>query len=215
MMPRIVRLIAFSSGIAVFAGCGTSPAVNYYTLTGGGSPESAPTAAAVPQYSVSVGPVTLPETVDRPQLVVRIGVNQVALADEHRWAEPLGSEIPRAIAGHLARLLGTRQVWAYPLSTTGEADYRVFIDVQRFDSELHGTATIDALWTIRRAAQKDVPEKTGRSLVREATGGDGYEALVSAHSRALAALSRDIAKAIQSLESAGTTATSPPATSAP
>ena len=219
MMIRTMRLVIFSVGVAVLTGCFGSPAINYYTLTAGGPQESAAPAAGGAAYSIAVGPVTLPEVVDRPQLVVRVGGNQVVLVDEHRWAEPLSSEIPRAIAGHLAQLLGTRQVSAYPSSASDEADYRVFIDIQRFDSELREAVTIDAIWTIRRPAQKDAPEKTGRSLVREAVGGNGYEALVSAHSRALAALSRDIAAAIRATDSAGAktapTPSPPPATPAP
>ena len=52
-------------------------------------------------------------------------------------------------------------------------------------------------WTIRRVSQKDAETKTGRSHIQETTVGDGYEALVAAHSRALATLSSDIAEAIR------------------
>jgi len=39
--------------------------------------------------------------------------------------------------------------------------------------------------------------RAGLSSAREATGGPGYDALVAAHGRALAAVSRDIALAIR------------------
>lgn len=41
--------------------------------------------------------------------------------------------------------------------------------------------------------------KAGRSLVRELDDVDGYDALVAAHDRALAAVSRDIATALRKL----------------
>jgi len=40
--------------------------------------------------------------------------------------------------------------------------------------------------------------RAAQSAVREPTNGDGYDALVVAHSRALTAVSRDIAEAIRS-----------------
>ena len=55
--------------------------------------------------------------------------------------------------------------------------------------------TIEALWAVRPS--QGAP-KNGRSVVREPTSGDGYDVLVSAHSRAPTAVSRDIAEAIRS-----------------
>jgi len=59
--------------------------------------------------------------------------------------------------------------------------------------------TIDALWTVRRASGGE--PRTGRSVVHEPTGGDGYDALVAAHGRALATVSRDVAESIRAAAS--------------
>ncbi len=74
------RLIAISSLLAaMLMGCSSSPEPRFYTLSAGGSPAVDRHEKAVTEYSVAVGPVTLPEMVDRPELIVRIGVNQVVL----------------------------------------------------------------------------------------------------------------------------------------
>jgi uncharacterized lipoprotein YmbA len=182
--------------VAVLAACGSSPKVSYYTLGTAGI-ENHPTGPAGTGYTVAVGPVSLPEAVDRPELVTRVGANEVAFDGERRWAEPLGNAIPRVIAEHLTHSLGSQQILAYPYSAIDTADYRVIVDIQRFDSELLRAATIDAIWTIRRVSQKDAQAKTGRSHIQETAVGDGYEALVAAHSRALATLSGEIAEAIR------------------
>jgi len=184
---------------AVLVGCGSSPPTHYYTLTAvspapGGSPERGSA-----EYSVSVGPVTLPEIVDRPQLVVRVGANQVALVEEHRWAEPLTSEIPRVIAENLSQLLGSQQVVTFLQNAVRDPEYRVLVDIQHFDSMVGQTVTIDALWTVRRASGGE--PRTGRSLAREPIGGDGYDALVAAHGRALATVSREVAESIRAAAS--------------
>jgi len=185
-----IHVAAICLVVTVLAGCGSSPQASFYTLSAGAAP--AQTAAT---YSIAVGPVTVPAIVDRPQFVVRVGANRVTVAELHRWAEPLKSEIPRVIAENLAQMLGTKQVSAYPQSATGDAEYLVSVDIQRFDSALGEAVTIDALWSVRRASGEP---NTGRSLVTEPAGGGSYDALVAAHGRALAAVSRDIAAAIRS-----------------
>jgi len=193
------HLVMLSVLVTALAGCGSSPRESFYTLSAGAAPEGEASARTGATYSVAIGPVTVPTVVDRPQLVVRTGANQVAIVEQHRWAEPLRSEIPRVLAENLAQLLGTRQVSAYPQSGSGDAEYRVHVEIQRFESALRGPVTIDAIWTVRRGTGEP---RRGQSLARESAGGEGYEALVGAYSRALATLSRDIAVAIRSYSSA-------------
>ena len=70
-----------------------------------------------------------------------------------------------------------------------------------FESTPGESAALDAVWVVRSA--KDGTPHAGRTTVREAVPGDGFPALVAAHSRALAKLSADIAGAIREAESGG------------
>ena len=96
--------------------------------------------------------MSVPELVDRPQLVVRLGANQVALEEQARWAEPLRGAIARVVAANLAAALGARVVG----QRNGDPDYRVTLDVQRFDSSDEG-ALIDSV-LLRNAHVKSPPE---------------------------------------------------------
>ena len=183
----------------ILAGCG-SPKEYLYTLSSSPASDSPGTLPTNALASIVVGPVTLPEVVDRPQIVVRVGPNQVALAEQHRWAASLKSEIPRVIAENLALLLGSGLVSSYEQEVGARADIQVLLDVKRFDATVGEAATIESFWTIRWASGQPT---TGRSVVREPIGGDGYDGLVTAHSRALAALSRQIAEAIRSGNATG------------
>jgi uncharacterized protein len=189
-----IGLAAASLMSAVLMGCANSPPTHFYTLSAAAMGPRGGAEKSAAEYSVSVGPVTVPETIDRPQLVVRIGANQVALVEEHRWAQPLKGEISRVIAENLSQLLGTQRVVTFSQNTVRDAEYRILVDIQRFDSTVGQNVVIDALWAVRRVAEGQ--SKTGRSLVQESTGGEGYDALVEAHSRALATISRDIAAAV-------------------
>lgn len=194
MIPRYATgLLALCClAITSLAGCARSPAVTFYTLSPVGQPETA-TPAMVTQ-TVAVASVTLPELVDRPQMVVRADESRVDVLETHRWAEPLKSGIPRLLAENLSRLLGGARVSAYPQNAAHEADFRVFVDFQRFEST-GDAVVIDALWTIRRSIEG--APKTGRMQIREPNSGGGYEAMVSAYNKALFAVSKDIAQAIR------------------
>jgi uncharacterized lipoprotein YmbA len=196
---RLGRLV-FLLMITGLVGCGGSPPIHYYTLSAEAS--SDPGLSGKNERVITIGPVTLPDVVERRQLVLRTTPNQVTLIEEHQWAQPLQSEIPRVIAENLTRLLGAKQVSVYPQSAGDHAEYRVLIDVQQFESALGGQVSIDAFWTIRHSAQGESSFRTGRSTVVEPAGGSSYEALAAAHSRALARISRDIADAIRSDETA-------------
>lgn len=180
---------------AIGTGCATSRS-DFYTLS---SSSKSPSAEA--GYSVAVGPVSVPEIVDRPQIVVRTGPNQVFIDEFHRWGSPLRDEIARGIAGNLVALLGTPRVSVFPNSTSSDAKYRVAVDVMIFDSTPGESASLDAVWGIRGAG--GVALRSGRTTARERVSDASYAALVAAHSRALEKLSVDIADAIRGLEGGG------------
>jgi uncharacterized lipoprotein YmbA len=189
-MRRLTPIVLIS---VILAGACASPVSRFYTLSAGAAP-----AATTSNLSVAVGPVSIPAVVDRPQIVVTAGPNQVRLEEFNRWAAPLQNNIARVVAENLVALLGTPRVILSSQALGAEADYRVAIEVQRFESVPGEAATLDAVWTVIHA--KDGKSQTGRTTVHETVQGSGYDTLAAAHSRALAVLSRDIAGGVRKLE---------------
>jgi len=200
MLHRILQFVSITVVALGAAACSTSPS-RFYTLASTATPGDAPPA----RYAVMVGPVTVPGSVDRPELVVQIAPNRVEIDEFNRWASPLNDSIARAVAGDLAVLLGTSDVAAGPLAQFNHA-YRVTIDVQRFESIPKESVLIDAVWAVRTTATGST--RSGRTVATEPVTGTGYDALAAAHSRALATVSADIAAAIQA--SAAASAEQPP-----
>lgn len=196
---RLRRLKLFCAGALAVAGC-ASPPPHYYTLTAAAPPSTRPS-TAMNDLSIAVGPVSLPALVDRPQIVVSAGGNEVRLEEYQRWASPLQDSMARVVADDLAAQLTTARVAVLAQSGTAEARYRVAIDVQGFVSQPGVLAQLDATWTVRRAC--DDASRSGRSMARVAVSDAGYAALASAHSQALAQLAAAVAAAIRELESAG------------
>jgi uncharacterized lipoprotein YmbA len=196
LMRRITVIAALSAFVALAAGCGSTPPVRFYTLSAA-SPPSAPSS----DLSIAVGPVSIPAEVDRPQIVVVLGPNQLRFEEFDRWAAPLQYSITRVVADNLVVMLGTRRVTSSMQALSADADYRAVIEVQSFQSLPGEAAMLDAVWTVRRT--KNGKTVTGRTTVREAVQVSGYEALAAGHSRAAARLSEDIAKAVHALDRAG------------
>lgn len=198
MITRLLLVAACPLVLAVLFACGSSPIVSFYTLSVESASDTGSDMSAK-QLRIAVGPISIPEIVDRPQMVVRSGPNQVILVEEHRWAESLNTEIPRIIAENLSRLLSTEQVWAYPQVAKDAVDYRVAADIQRFESVPGQSVAIEALWSVQRISEDHPDLRTGRSSVQQPVAGQSYEALAAAHSRALAAISREIATVISAV----------------
>jgi uncharacterized protein len=196
-MKRLTDIVLLCILAALLTGCASTTQSHFYTL----SPAMKPAAAAAANYSISVGPVNVPAAVDRPQFVVSVGPNQVDIDEFNRWASPLQSDIARVVAENLVLMLGTPDVTVFPQTSAAGASYRVVISVLRFDSVPGKDATLDAVWTARRA--KEDQSRTGRTTLSVPTQGSGYAPLVAAHSLALEKLSGDIAGAISTLEKAG------------
>jgi hypothetical protein len=194
-MHHLTAIAALCIFVGLAAGC-ASPASRFYTLSAGSAPATTPS-----NLSVAVGPVSVPAVVDRPQIVVTTGPNQVRLEEFNRWASPLQNNIARVVAENLVAILGTPRVTLSSQTLSQDADYRAVIEVQGFQSSLGEAATLDAVWTVGRT--KDGKVETGRTTVREAAPEKNYDALAAAHSRALARLSRDIADAVRALNAAG------------
>jgi uncharacterized lipoprotein YmbA len=194
-MHRFITIVAVCLLVALAIAC-ASPASRFYTLSAGAAPAATPS-----NLSVAVGPVSVPAVVDRPQIVVTTSPNQVRVEEFNRWAAPLQNGIARVVAENLVAMLGTSRVTLSPQTLSADADYRAVIEVQGFESSPGESATLDAVWTVRRT--KDGKSETGRTTAREGVQEKSYDALAAAHSRALARLSRDIADAVRALDRSG------------
>jgi len=189
MTRRIAQILSFCLLATVAMGCSSAPS-RFYSLTSTATADGTPPV----NTTVMVGPVTIPASVDQPEFVVQVAANRVQVDEFNRWVAPLNDSIARAVAGDLVVLLGTPNVATGPLANF-VPDYRVTIDVQRFESIQGDAAVLEAVWTVRKTAGGAT--SSGRTVARESVQGQSFDALAAAHSRAMAKLSADIASAIR------------------
>jgi uncharacterized lipoprotein YmbA len=141
---------------------------------------------------IGIGPVGIPEYLNRSQIVQRTGRYQVGVAEFDKWAEPLEFSIPRVVAENLSALLSTEDIQMYPWESESP-EFRIRIDIVRFDSASDGNVELTARWGLLRGTdeRKIVWQKFSD---KKPIPGQGYEGLVSAMSHTLYDMSYEIAR---------------------
>jgi uncharacterized lipoprotein YmbA len=176
-------------GLACVACLGSSPAARFYTLSTLNPHEGQGGGGGAPGYRVRVAPVTLPEGVDRPQMVRRTGDNTVVVDEFDRWVEPLDALLRNTLVQDLAALVPEAQVLGDAVPGLA-ADRTVVVAMNRLD--LSGQLLMDAVWFVLPAGA-DQPERTHRTRLTEPAGAGTPADVVPALSRAMEKLSREIA----------------------
>jgi uncharacterized protein len=180
-------------------GCfGSSPASRFYTLSTLSPREGQGGGGGGPRLRVRVAPVTVPEGVDRPQMVRRTGENTVVLDEFDRWVEPLDALLRNTLVLNLSALLPEKQVLGDAIPGLA-VDQTVVVAMNRLD--LSGQLVMDAVWFILPAGA-DQPERTHRSRLTESAGAGAPADLAPALSRAMEKLSREIAAELAGQDSA-------------
>jgi uncharacterized lipoprotein YmbA len=193
-MRYLLALSLTTVMLSVLTGCATSPASRFYILV----PATADAAMQPADLStaIGVGPVELPKYLNRPQIAVRTGANELVYSETHRWAETLQDNVSDVLAENLGRMVPTDKVSVFPWGRSTAIDYQVVAEISRFDADANGNVVLAANWRLYSEASREVVVEK-RTVFTEPVGGTDYTDIVAAQSRALTALSREIAGAIR------------------
>lgn len=173
------------------AGCMTTTPMQFYTLNA----TAAAPAVADNALVLAVGPIDLPEYLQRPQIVTRLDSNRLKVDEFHRWGGALEEEISRVLSRDLGALLGTQRVYSYPSRVVPDTQLRVAVNIRSFDGDLGGEAVLDAAWSLFDDRDNRLLD-TRQAVYRMPVEGADYAAYAAALSDGLAQLSRDIAAVI-------------------
>ena len=188
---RYTALALIAAATALF-GCGSSPAVKFYTL----SPQAiAGTASS--NLAIKVGPADFPRALDRSQIVTRLSETQQDVNQFNVWSAPLESQFLNVLGDNIGTALGTYKIVVYPNESAVHVDYQILLDVLQFDGETGGSVTLRTRWVIASAEGSEVA--SGFFSQDQPTNDTGYDALVAAHSELIAALARSLAPHLEKL----------------
>lgn len=183
--------------MALLTACGTTPSSRHYLLT---APDAPLPQGVTP--SVGVGPITVPEYLNRDSLVRRSDSNSLRISSTERWAEPLQDGILRVTALNLAGLLETENVRVYPWHPDRAPEYGVRLRLIEMDSSDQQVVLV-AEWFVYRVTDNDTIARklSKQTRVLAETDNTGND-IVKAYSDLLYELSAEIAESISGAEQA-------------
>jgi hypothetical protein len=191
-------VVVIFSVMVICLGCRSAAVpVSFYTLSSirGAEPQPSQT-LPVKDMVVGIGPTQFPDYLDRPQIVTRSGPNRLDISEFNRWGGNLDQDFLNVFAENISILLSTNKVVIYPWKGQASPDYRIALDIDQFEGQIGDSVLLNVTWTIRGREDTIEPMYVKRSIITQPITGQGYDALVSAYSQAVADLSREIAASI-------------------
>ena len=128
----------FAAALVLVGACSSSPPTRFFTLSDI-APEAPPPGGV---GWVRIVGVTIPGEIDRPEVVRRIGPNQLSIAGYDRWAAPLDQTIRRVLSDDIARRV--------PSPAPGQ-QYPVSVDIHEFYGDGSCNVTLRAAWTLKQS----------------------------------------------------------------
>ncbi len=180
-------LVCFCS--LFLSGCftGRSPDSTFYILESETNKE-----LSDKKISVLVEPVKLPVLVDKPQIILQEEKSpEIIISEFNRWSEPLSNMIRQTLIADLNILFPKAFIKPDNYDTSGNFDYTLLIEVDKFIGIKNDFAYFDVWWTIKDSKGKMVKrEKSNFSSSME----KDYTSYVEAQSYNIDELAQKIAQ---------------------
>jgi uncharacterized lipoprotein YmbA len=148
---------------------------------------------------IGIGPVRVPEYLDRPQIVTHTKEEMLQFAQFDRWGESLDLGVARLVREDLTVMLPKTKLTLYPWNPSIAVKYQVIIEVVELDNEFDKGMHFAVQWMIIDLRHsKTLIIK--RSEFRKPIIPQNYSGLAQTLSTACASLSSQIAEAINSIK---------------
>ncbi|MEZ5571932.1 MAG: PqiC family protein [Halioglobus sp.] len=179
--------------VVMLSACGNSPTNNYYLLSAHNFP-----APVGDTPTIGVGPIKVPEYLNRDKLAYNQSDNALHIAGLDLWAEPLENGIQRVLVLNLAGLLNTQDVSYFPWHPKRAPAYGVKINVLQLEST-EQDAMLTAEWLVYRPeSSQSVVRRISRLQAPLTPGTAAPQQVAAAYSELMFQLSEIIAAAITS-----------------
>ncbi len=195
MIVKFHRIVAGLVAAAGLTGClGSAPTTRLYMLEP--VAEQRVTEGTPKPVTLVVREVRLPQYLDRPQIVTRDDGHRLQIAEFDHWGGDLREDLTRILAENLGRELASDRIFAAPLQAAMKPDYRLDLEILRFERESGGRVRLTARWWLTRGAD------AGFLATREASfsgtaAADTYPTLVASMSMVYGELARAIAESVR------------------
>ncbi|TAN65686.1 MAG: membrane integrity-associated transporter subunit PqiC [Methylobacter sp.] len=197
MAKQLSKWFIAVSASTLLSACMSTPTQFYVLEPLSEPPHSSSTADKKRQ--IGVGPVSIPALLERKQIVTRLPDNSVKIAEFHQWASPLKDNVSQVLTRNLATLQTGDLVRAYPWSAYGAVDYRIIIDIIRFDTRPEQSVNLEADWAIMNEKNHTLLSN-GRTKIEHQLDDPSYPAAVKALDKILSEFSQELSQALGKIQ---------------
>ena len=194
MAKQLSKWLISLSACTLLSACISTPPTQFYVLEPLSEPPPSSTAAEK-KRQIGIGPVSIPTLLERKQIVTRLPDNSVKIAEFHQWASPLKDNVAQVLTHNLATLQAGDLIRAYPWSAYGAVDYRIIIDIIRFDTRPEQTVNFEANWAIMNEKNHTLLSN-GRTKIEHPLNDPSYPSTVKALSKILSEFSQELSTAL-------------------
>ena len=194
LMGRLIMAFLVVS----LSGCShNSEPVQFYMLNANSGGVVSPSVHDVVQGPVvGLGPIRIPEYLNRSQMIMAVTDNQYVFSEEHRWAERLDQNISLALFKALPNQLNTDRIVRYPWPQRQVIDYQVGIDILEFIVDENGQSRLIAQWFIKHNEQSVIDKRSTYQFPASTTD---HGLMVAAQSQCLTKLGQEISENLRRL----------------
>lgn len=194
-LPKLTAALS-AALLGVLSGCSSSPPLHYHSLSG----PATGTGSGNAEMLVEIVPLMIPERVNRDDIVIQGQNGGITILHDERWAAPLSDEVRQVIDDTLWQTVHAADVYQTPVAQNSQnlPLYRLAVRIEKFDTGLADSATVEASWTIRRLpmGQSTVCRSRFSTLFHERN----VEGAVAALTESTALIAQNISTSLQRLQ---------------
>ena len=192
---QIYKLISLSILLTVLSACSTTSSnggsgERYFSLTP--LNESYTGKALSDQLVLGIGPVEIPRSLNRPQLIYRKNNNEILFSEQNQWAGSLREEIQKVLVDRIIDASGSSRIMHYPWLHDLKPEYEVRIRIERLDGILGEEVVLEAHWDLLTSRGKELLVSRESRYKIEINDSDDFLAYVIAQQTALTKLADEI-----------------------
>jgi uncharacterized lipoprotein YmbA len=190
MTNQLSKWLISVSTCTLLTACLSTPPTHFYIL----EPLSEPpplSSTTVKKRLIGIGPVSIPTLLERKQIVTRLPDNSIKIAEFHQWASPLKDNVAQVLTHNLATLQTGDLIRTYPWSAYGAVDFRVIIDIIKFDTRPEQAVNLEANWAIMNEKTHTLISN-GHTKIEHRLDDPSYPSAVKALNNTLSEFSKEL-----------------------
>ena len=194
---KLFFILVFSSFLLYGCMSGGNTATKFYILNPINSSTGLLTASGQNELlSVEVRSFSLPQYLERPQIVTRTDESRLRLEEFHHWGGNFRKNIMRVLGINLSQFLDTPNIVIAPNGFPAPPDFRIDVSVMQFERGADNTVYFSARWQLLCGKVNNVLTSQIINLSREVNKGTRFEHTVSEMSNIIGEFSNIIGKEI-------------------